>query len=156
VICLTTCSFYTHYTGEVPKWSQRGRLESGLGAKHSHAGSNPALSASLNLNKIKVLIVSRIPACFLCDIRCTVIAEIWPSGCPFSVLTIYRRHLKSCPHTSATYRRCKCPIHVRGTLNRKMIKRQSLDLTRSRHFEPEDDQATVAGSYELGEGPRES
>jgi len=47
----------------------------------------------------------------------------------FSVLTIYRRHLKSCPQTSVTYRRCRCPIHVRGTLNRQRIKRQSLDLT---------------------------
>jgi integrase/recombinase XerD len=45
------------------------------------------------------------------------------------VLTIYRRHLKSCPHTSVTYRRCKCPIHVRGTLNGKKVSRQSLDLT---------------------------
>lgn len=50
-------------------------------------------------------------------------------GSIFSVLTIYRRHLKSCPHRSVTYRRCRCPIHVRGTLNGKKIKRQSLDLS---------------------------
>ena len=45
------------------------------------------------------------------------------------MLTIYRRHLKSCPHTSVTYRRCKCPIHVRGSVNRRKVKRQALDLT---------------------------
>ncbi len=44
------------------------------------------------------------------------------------MLTIYRRHLKSCHQTSVVYRRCKCPIHVRGTLNGQRIKRQSLDL----------------------------
>ena len=44
------------------------------------------------------------------------------------MLTIYRRHLLSCQQTSVTYRRCKCPIHVRGTLNRQKIRRQSLDL----------------------------
>jgi len=44
------------------------------------------------------------------------------------MLTIYRRHLQSCQQTSVTYRRCKCPIHVRGTLNRQKIRRQSLDL----------------------------
>ena len=44
------------------------------------------------------------------------------------MLTIYCRHLKSCDQTSVAYRRCKCPIHVRGTLNGQRIKRQSLDL----------------------------
>jgi integrase len=44
------------------------------------------------------------------------------------MLTIYRRHLKGCHQTSVTYRRCKCPIHVRGTVNGQRIKRQSLDL----------------------------
>ena len=44
------------------------------------------------------------------------------------MLTIYRRHLKCCHQTSVAYRRCKCPIHVRGTLNGQRIKRQSLDL----------------------------
>jgi hypothetical protein len=28
------------------------------------------------------------------------------------MLTIFRRHLKSCPQTSWGYRLCKCPIHV--------------------------------------------
>src|SRR5262249_54744972 len=31
--------------GEVPKWSQRARLESGLGPNQPHVGSNPTLSA---------------------------------------------------------------------------------------------------------------
>lgn len=44
------------------------------------------------------------------------------------MLTIFRRHLKSCPHTSRDYRRCKCPIHVEGTLAGVPI-RKSLDLT---------------------------
>lgn len=45
------------------------------------------------------------------------------------MLSIYRRHLKSCPQTSVTYRRCKCPIHLQGTLNGQKVRRQSLDLS---------------------------
>lgn len=44
------------------------------------------------------------------------------------MLTIYRRHKKSCPHTSRRYRRCKCPLHVEGSLASEHI-RKSLDLT---------------------------
>jgi hypothetical protein len=44
------------------------------------------------------------------------------------MLTLFRRHLKSCPHTSRTYRRCQCPIHVEGSLGGEPIRR-SLDLT---------------------------
>ena len=44
------------------------------------------------------------------------------------MLTIFRRHLKSCPQTSREYRRCRCPIHVEGTLAGARI-RKSLDLT---------------------------
>jgi integrase/recombinase XerD len=43
------------------------------------------------------------------------------------MLTIFRRHLKSCHHTSRTYRRCKCPIHVEGSLGGETIRR-ALDL----------------------------
>ena len=43
-------------------------------------------------------------------------------------LRLYRRHLQSCPHTSYTYTRCRCPIWVRGTLNHGKIQR-SLDQT---------------------------
>jgi hypothetical protein len=43
------------------------------------------------------------------------------------MLTIFRRHLKSCKYTSRTERRCKCPIHVEGSLAGKKI-RESLDL----------------------------
>lgn len=43
------------------------------------------------------------------------------------MLTIFRRHLKSCPQTSRDYRRCRCPIHVEGTLGGVLI-RKSLDL----------------------------
>ena len=45
------------------------------------------------------------------------------------MLTIYRRHLRTCPQTSVTYRRCKCPIHVRGSVNGEKVKRRALDLT---------------------------
>jgi integrase len=42
------------------------------------------------------------------------------------MLTAYRRHLKSCPHTAMGQRKCKCPIwangRVRGTLIRKSLK----------------------------------
>ena len=56
-------------------------------------------------------------------------AQVWfQQRFNFNVLTIYRRHLRSCPQTSVTYRRCRCPIHVRGTLNGRKIKRHSLDL----------------------------
>src|SRR5437763_474530 len=44
------------------------------------------------------------------------------------MLTIFRRHLKSCPHTGRTYRRCECPIHVEGSLGGETIRR-ALDLT---------------------------
>src|SRR5262245_23168351 len=43
------------------------------------------------------------------------------------MLTIFRRHLKSCGKTSRTYKRCRCPIHVEGTLGGERI-RESLDL----------------------------
>src|SRR5688572_11207595 len=44
------------------------------------------------------------------------------------MLTIFRRHLKTCPHTSRRYRRCKCPISVEGSLAGEPI-RKALDLT---------------------------
>lgn len=44
------------------------------------------------------------------------------------MLTIFRRHLKSCPQTSRRYRRCRCPIHVEGSLGGEMVRR-ALDLT---------------------------
>jgi integrase/recombinase XerD len=44
------------------------------------------------------------------------------------MLTIYRRHLKECSHRSRRYRRCRCPIHVEGSLGAKTI-RKALDLT---------------------------
>lgn len=46
------------------------------------------------------------------------------------MLTIYRRHLKVCEHAKEgrKYRRCRCPIHVEGTLEGRLI-RQSLETT---------------------------
>lgn len=44
------------------------------------------------------------------------------------MLTIFRRHVKSCSHRSRRYRRCACPIHVEGTLAGETI-RKALDLT---------------------------
>jgi hypothetical protein len=43
-------------------------------------------------------------------------------------LRLIRRHVKDCPHTSTRYRRCKCPIHVYGTLGGEKV-RKALDLT---------------------------
>jgi integrase len=43
-------------------------------------------------------------------------------------LRLIRRHLKECPHTSTRYRRCRCPIHVYGTLGGQAIRR-ALDQT---------------------------
>jgi len=42
------------------------------------------------------------------------------------MLRPYRRHEKSSPHRSATYRRCTCPVWVDGTLERRRV-RKSLD-----------------------------
>jgi hypothetical protein len=46
------------------------------------------------------------------------------------VLTIYRRHLRSCPHRTEgrEYRRCRCPLWVQGTLAGEIV-RKSLDLS---------------------------
>lgn len=44
------------------------------------------------------------------------------------MLHLYRRHRTSCSHRSWTYRRCQCPIYVKGTLAGTFIKK-SLDLT---------------------------
>jgi integrase len=44
------------------------------------------------------------------------------------MLTLFRRHLKSCPHTSRKDRRCRCPLHVEGSLAGEPI-RKTLDLT---------------------------
>ncbi len=44
------------------------------------------------------------------------------------MLTLYRRHLATCPHRLCRFRRCRCPIWVEGTLRGKKI-RKSLDLT---------------------------
>lgn len=44
------------------------------------------------------------------------------------MLTIFRGHLKSCPHTSRRSRRCRCPLHVEGTPAGEAI-RKALDLT---------------------------
>lgn len=44
------------------------------------------------------------------------------------MLRLYRRHRTSCPQTSERYRRCNCPIYVKGTLAGEAV-RQSLDLT---------------------------
>jgi integrase/recombinase XerD len=44
------------------------------------------------------------------------------------VLTVFRRHLKSCPHSSRRERRCKCPLQVEGTLRGEKI-RKALNVT---------------------------
>lgn len=44
------------------------------------------------------------------------------------MLTIFRRHLKSCPHASRSYRRCQCPIHIESSLAGETIRR-ALNLT---------------------------
>jgi integrase/recombinase XerD len=44
------------------------------------------------------------------------------------MLKLYRRHRVSCPHRSIAYRRCACPIYVKGSLARTSI-RLALDQT---------------------------
>ena len=43
------------------------------------------------------------------------------------MLTLFRRHLKSCKHRSRRFRGCTCPISVEGTLRGKKI-RKSLEV----------------------------
>ena len=43
------------------------------------------------------------------------------------MLTLFRRHLKSCKHRSRRYKSCGCPIAAEGTLRGEMIRR-TLDL----------------------------
>jgi hypothetical protein len=45
----------------------------------------------------------------------------------YHMLTLFRRHLKSCKFTGRKHRSCKCPIAVDGTLRGEFI-RKSLDL----------------------------
>jgi Phage integrase SAM-like domain len=44
------------------------------------------------------------------------------------LIQIFRRHLSTCPCTSRTERKCKCPIHAEGTLGGAKFPRRSLDL----------------------------
>lgn len=44
------------------------------------------------------------------------------------MLRLYRRHRVGCSHRSEAYRRCSCPIYVKGTLGGTAI-RQALDQT---------------------------
>jgi hypothetical protein len=44
-----------------------------------------------------------------------------------SMLTIYRRHRKECPHKSRKYPKCRCPIWAQGVL-RGIQLRKPLDL----------------------------
>jgi integrase len=44
------------------------------------------------------------------------------------MLTLFKRHLKSCPHRARRYRRCSCPIHVEGSLGGEKV-RCALDQT---------------------------
>lgn len=39
------------------------------------------------------------------------------------MLTLYRRHLRACPHRSMTYKRCRCPVWVVGTLDGEFMRR---------------------------------
>jgi hypothetical protein len=44
------------------------------------------------------------------------------------MLTLFRRHLKSCPQKSRRYRRCACPIQVEGSLGGETARR-AMDQT---------------------------
>jgi len=62
------------------------------------------------------------------------------------MLTIYRRHLKTCEHKSEgrKYRRCRCPIWMDGTLHGEEIREslqtknweQAVEITRARETQP--------------------
>lgn len=63
------------------------------------------------------------------------------------MLTLFRRHLKTCPHTSRRERRCKCPISVEGTLGGNPI-RKALDLTSWEAAESRVRDWIVSGKFE--------
>jgi len=63
------------------------------------------------------------------------------------MLHLYRRHRSACPHTSATYRRCQCPIYVRGTLGGADVNRMSMDQTSWDAASKLVNEWTVAGSF---------
>jgi integrase/recombinase XerD len=44
------------------------------------------------------------------------------------MLTLYRRHTRSCGQKDRYYRRCKCPVWVEGTANAGNYIRRSLKL----------------------------
>jgi len=44
------------------------------------------------------------------------------------MVTIYRRHRKTCPYTSRSERRCRCPLYAEGSIGDERI-RESLNLT---------------------------
>ncbi len=44
------------------------------------------------------------------------------------MLTIFRRHVKACPHSSRRYRRCKCPIWIEGSIGDEQVSRRALNL----------------------------
>src|SRR5450755_1021822 len=43
------------------------------------------------------------------------------------MLTVFRRHIKSCKHHSRRFRGCQCPLWAEGRLHGELV-RQSLDL----------------------------
>jgi hypothetical protein len=45
------------------------------------------------------------------------------------VITVYRRHLETCPHKrkGRKFRTCNCPIHIQGIVNGFAV-RKSLDI----------------------------
>jgi len=45
------------------------------------------------------------------------------------VIRLFRRHRASCPHTSETERRCRCPIYAEGKLNDERLPKTALNLT---------------------------
>jgi integrase/recombinase XerD len=65
------------------------------------------------------------------------------------MLKTWRRHLKSCPHRSVNYLRCKCPLWVMGTYEGRFIRR-SLDTRSLEHA------AFLIRKMELGQGEKVS
>jgi integrase/recombinase XerD len=45
------------------------------------------------------------------------------------MLTIFRRHVKACPHRSRRYRRCSCPIWIEGSIGEERVPRKALNQT---------------------------
>ena len=62
------------------------------------------------------------------------------------MLTIFRRHVKACPHKSRRYHRCSCPIWIESSVGDERVPRKALNLSSWEAAEKFVRDSNVAGS----------